>query len=214
MQVLRCKQQNTSAQPHENGNARPGPQCDGPPSAPGGAIMKKTKTRSVQYALRWRPVGNRWRLVGNRWRLVGNRWRLVGNRWRLVGSHQTSESGCHSKKKKGERPYGTPCSTHEPPPPSSATKIFAERLMAQCAVSVLKEDAPSFSHKQSFGRVREYFLQIHATSSHARILHLRWGCAPPNRQTMLRTGCDCEFGSTVLCRCGLEPRKGGARRCR
>ena len=109
----------------------------------GGAIMEK-KTRSVQYALRWRPVGNRWRLVcnrwrlvgnrwrlvcnrwrlvcnrwrlvgnrwrlvGNRWRLVGNRWRLVCNRWRLVGSHQTSESGCHSKKKKGgERPYGTP----------------------------------------------------------------------------------------------------------
>ena len=109
----------------------------------GGAVMKKKKTRSVQYALRWRPVGNRWRLVGNRWRLVGNRWRLVGNRWRLVGnrwwlvcnrwrlvcnrwrlvgnrwrlvcnrwrlvgnrwrllgSHQTSESGCHSKKKKG-----------------------------------------------------------------------------------------------------------------
>ena len=32
------------------------------------------------------------------------------NRWRLVGSHQTSESGCHSKKrKKAERPYGTPC---------------------------------------------------------------------------------------------------------
>ena len=60
----------------------------------GGAIMKKKKTRSVQYALRWR-------LVGNRWRLVGNRWRLVGNRWRLVGTHQTSESGCHSKKKKG-----------------------------------------------------------------------------------------------------------------
>ena len=109
----------------------------------GGAVMKKKKTRSVQYALRWRSVGNRWRLVGNRWplvcnrwrlvgnrwplvcnrwrlvgnrwrlvckrwRLVGNRWRLVGNRWRLVGSHQTSESGCHSKKKKGERPYGTP----------------------------------------------------------------------------------------------------------
>ena len=85
--------------------------------------MEKKKTRSVQYALRWRPVGNRWRLVGNRWRLVCNRWRLVGNRWRLVcnrwrlvcnrwrlvGSHQTSESGCHSKiKKKGERPYGTP----------------------------------------------------------------------------------------------------------
>ena len=76
---------------------------------------KKRKTRSVQYALRWRPVGNRWRLVGNRWRLVcnrwrlvgnrwrlvGNRWRLVGNRWQLVGSHQTSESGCHSKKKRG-----------------------------------------------------------------------------------------------------------------
>ena len=86
------------------------------PPPPGGAVMKKKKTRSVQYALRWRPVGNRWRLVGNRWRLVGNRWRLVGNRWRLVGnrwrlvgSHQTSESGCHSKKKKGERPYGTPC---------------------------------------------------------------------------------------------------------
>ena len=76
--------------------------------------MKK-KTRSVQYARRWRPVGNRWRLVCNRWRLVCNRWRLVGNRWRLVcnrwrlvcnrwrlvGSHQTSESGCHSRKKKG-----------------------------------------------------------------------------------------------------------------
>ena len=38
----------------------------------GGAVMKKKKTRSVQYALRWRPVGNRWRLVGNRWRLVCN----------------------------------------------------------------------------------------------------------------------------------------------
>ena len=40
-----------------------------------------------------------------------NRWRLVGNRWRLVGSHQTSESGCLSKKKKkkkAERPYGNP----------------------------------------------------------------------------------------------------------
>ena len=49
---------------------------------------------------RWRLVGNRWRLVGNRWRLVDNRWRLVGNQWRLVGSHQTSASGCHSKKKK------------------------------------------------------------------------------------------------------------------
>ena len=60
----------------------------------------KKQTRIVQYALRWRLVGNRWRLVGNRWRLVGNRWRLVGNRWRLVGSHHTSESGCHSKKKK------------------------------------------------------------------------------------------------------------------
>ena len=46
--------------------------------------MKEKKTRSVQYALRWRPVGNRWRLVGNRWRLVCNRWRLVGNQWRLV----------------------------------------------------------------------------------------------------------------------------------
>ena len=58
---------------------------------------------------RWRLVCNRWRLVGNRWRLVCNRWRLVCNRWRLVGSHQTSESGCHSKKKKkGARPYGTP----------------------------------------------------------------------------------------------------------
>ena len=43
--------------------------------------MKK-KTGSVQYALRWRLVGNQWRLVCNRWRLVGNRWRLVGNRWR------------------------------------------------------------------------------------------------------------------------------------
>ena len=82
-----------------------------------GCRNEKKKNRSVQYALRWRPVGNRWRLVGNqwrlvgnRWRLVGNRWRLVGNRWRLVGSHQTSESGCHSKKKGGggERPYGTP----------------------------------------------------------------------------------------------------------
>ena len=50
----------------------------------GGAIMKK-KTRSVQYAPRWRLVGNRWRLVGNRWRLVGNRWRLVGNRRQLEG---------------------------------------------------------------------------------------------------------------------------------
>ena len=100
----------------------------GAPPTTGGAVMEKKKTRSVQYTLRWRPVGNRWRpvgnrwrlvgnrwrlvgnrwrlvgnrwrLVGNRWRLVGNRWRLVGNRWRLVGSHQTSESGCHSKKKK------------------------------------------------------------------------------------------------------------------
>ena len=71
-----------------------------PRHAAGGAVMKKKKTRSVQYALRWRPVGNRWRLVCNRWRLVGSRWRLVCNRWRLVGSHQTSESGCHSKKKK------------------------------------------------------------------------------------------------------------------
>ena len=60
------------------------------------------KKIGVQYTLRWR-------LVCNRWRLVGNPWWLVGNRWRLVGSHQTSESGCHSKKKKGERPYGTPC---------------------------------------------------------------------------------------------------------
>ena len=65
---------------------------------PGGAVMRKKK-----------------RPVGNRWRPVGNRWRLVCNRWRLVGSHQTSESGCHSKKvkKKGgggvECPYGTPC---------------------------------------------------------------------------------------------------------
>ena len=66
--------------------------------------MKKKKTRSVQYALRWRPVGNRWRLVGNRWRLVCNRWRLVGNRWRLVCNV------CDAiVKKKGERPYGTPC---------------------------------------------------------------------------------------------------------
>ena len=40
----------------------------------GGAVMKKKKTRSVQYALQWRLVGNRWRLVGNRWRLEGNRW--------------------------------------------------------------------------------------------------------------------------------------------
>ena len=45
--------------------------------------MGKKKPQSVQYALRWRLVGNRWRLVGNRWRLVGNRWRLVGNRWQL-----------------------------------------------------------------------------------------------------------------------------------
>ena len=58
--------------------------------------MGEKKTRSVQYALRWRPVCNRWRLVGNRWR-------LVGNRWRLVGSHQTSESACHSKKTKKKR---------------------------------------------------------------------------------------------------------------
>ena len=68
--------------------------------------MGKKKPRSVQYALRWR-------LVGNRWRLVCNRWRLVCNRWRLVGSHQTSESGCHSKTKGGgggECPSGTPCS--------------------------------------------------------------------------------------------------------
>ena len=43
--------------------------------ASGGAVMKrKKKTRSVQYTLRWRPVGNRWRLVGNRWRLV---WPMV-----------------------------------------------------------------------------------------------------------------------------------------
>ena len=34
--------------------------------------MKK-KTRSVQYALRWRLVGNRWQLVGNGWQLEGNR---------------------------------------------------------------------------------------------------------------------------------------------
>ena len=39
---------------------------------PGGAVIKIKKTRSVQYALRWRPVGNRWRLVVNRWRLVCN----------------------------------------------------------------------------------------------------------------------------------------------
>ena len=52
--------------------------------ASGGAGM--SEWRSVQYALRWRLVGNRWRLVCNRWQLVGNRWRLVGNRWRLVGS--------------------------------------------------------------------------------------------------------------------------------
>ena len=68
--------------------------------------MKGKKTRSVQYALRWRPVGNQWRLVCNQWR-------LVCNQWRLVGGHQTSESECHSKKKGGaERPYGTPCRWH------------------------------------------------------------------------------------------------------
>ena len=48
-------------------------------TAGGAVIKKKKKTRSVQYALHWRLVGNRWQLVGNRWRLVGNRWRLVGN---------------------------------------------------------------------------------------------------------------------------------------
>ena len=37
-----------------------------------GCRNEKKKTQSVQYALRWRLVGNRWRLVGNRWRLVGN----------------------------------------------------------------------------------------------------------------------------------------------
>ena len=51
-----------------------------------GCHKGKKKTLSVQYALRWRLVGNRWRLVGNRRRLVGNRWRLVGNRRRLVGN--------------------------------------------------------------------------------------------------------------------------------
>ena len=109
------------------------PSRKGSTTRPGrGCRNGKKKTRSVQYTLRWRPVGNRWplvcnrwrlvcnrwrlvcnrwRLVGNRWRLVCNRWRLVCNRWRLVGSHQTSESGCHSKKKRGggEHPYGTPC---------------------------------------------------------------------------------------------------------
>ena len=44
------------------------------------------KTRSAQYAPRWRLVGNRWRLVCNQLRLVGNRWRLVCNRLRLVGN--------------------------------------------------------------------------------------------------------------------------------
>ena len=44
-------------------------------SFPRGAVMKKkTKTRSVQYALRWLLVGNRWRLVGNQWQLEGNCW--------------------------------------------------------------------------------------------------------------------------------------------
>ena len=37
------------------------------------AVMEK-KTESVQYALRWRLMGNRWQLVGNRWQLEGNRW--------------------------------------------------------------------------------------------------------------------------------------------
>ena len=35
---------------------------------------KKKNTQSVQYALRWRLMGNRWRLVGNPWRLEGKRW--------------------------------------------------------------------------------------------------------------------------------------------
>ena len=89
----------------------------------GGALMK---TRSVQYALRWRLVGNRWRLVCNRWRLVGNRWRLVGNRWRLVGSHQTSESGCHSKNRGGggECPYGTPWAWDQ----NAVSVIFASSI--------------------------------------------------------------------------------------
>ena len=47
---------------------------------------RKKKLLSVEYARRWRPVGNRWQLVGNRRRLVCNQWRLVCNRWRLVGN--------------------------------------------------------------------------------------------------------------------------------
>ena len=31
-----------------------------------GVPQWKKKTQSVQYALKWRLVGNRWRLVGNR----------------------------------------------------------------------------------------------------------------------------------------------------
>ena len=39
-----------------------------------GCRNEKKKTRSVQYALQWRLVGNRWRLVGNQWQLEGNCW--------------------------------------------------------------------------------------------------------------------------------------------
>ena len=65
--------------------------------------MKKKKTRSVQYALRWRLVGNRWQLVGNRWRLVGNRWWLVGNRW---GQHADIKQ---TKKRKPKTVLGVTC---------------------------------------------------------------------------------------------------------
>ena len=71
--------------------------------------MKEKKTRSVQYALRWR--------------LVGNRWRLVGNQWRLVGSRQTSEGGCHSKKKKVRVLMAPPGSEY---PPSHHLKAEAK----------------------------------------------------------------------------------------
>ena len=112
---------------------------EAPDNGPGGAVMGKKKTSEC-------PIRPTRRLVGNRRRLVCNRWRLVGNRWRLVGSHQTSESGCHGKKKRvsvlmappvtdgvtdQEMPYGCPhCPTAAPWLPYGCPNVQACRPTA------------------------------------------------------------------------------------
>ena len=70
-------------------------------------MKKEKKTRSVQYALRcrWVTDGGWWVTDGGWWVTDGGWWVTDGGWW-VATKHQRVDAIV--KKKKGERPYGTP----------------------------------------------------------------------------------------------------------